>query len=92
MSRNHGAVWDTSRVPGGALQLRMVVTAGYDGKYYWAKNVLPGDWRNGVTYDSGVQITDIAQEGCSPCDDGSPWKWNSSSSSSSNSPSIVPSS
>ncbi|KAK2976270.1 hypothetical protein RJ640_026899 [Escallonia rubra] len=73
MSRNHGAVWDTSRVPAGALQFRLVVTAGYDGKWYWAKNVLPADWKVGLTYDSGVQITDIAQEGCSSCDDGS-WK------------------
>ncbi|PON61510.1 Major pollen allergen Lol pI [Trema orientale] len=73
LSRNHGAVWDTSRVPGGALQLRFVVTAGYDGKWIWAKSVLPSDWKPGTAYDSGVQISDIAQEGCSPCDDGS-WK------------------
>ncbi|TKY67789.1 Expansin A1 [Spatholobus suberectus] len=70
MSRNHGAVWDTSRVPQGALQFRLVVTAGYDGKWIWAQKVLPVDWKNGVVYDSGVQITDIAQEGCSPCDEG----------------------
>ncbi|KAL2329182.1 hypothetical protein Fmac_022609 [Flemingia macrophylla] len=70
MSRNHGAVWDTSRVPKGALQFRLVVTAGYDGKWIWAKKVLPVDWKNGVLYDSGLQITDIAQEGCSPCDHG----------------------
>ncbi|XP_014494454.1 expansin-like A2 [Vigna radiata var. radiata] len=69
MSRNHGAVWDTSRVPKGALQFRLVVTAGYDGKWIWAKKVLPADWKTGVIYDSGVQITDIAQEGCFPCDD-----------------------
>ncbi|KAI3446319.1 hypothetical protein Pfo_002984 [Paulownia fortunei] len=73
MSRNYGAVWDTSRVPNGPLQFRFVVTAGYDGKWYWAKRVLPADWKNGVMYDSGLQITDIAQEGCSPCDD-STWK------------------
>ncbi|KAI9123956.1 hypothetical protein K1719_005256 [Acacia pycnantha] len=72
MSRNHGAVWDTSRVPGGALQMRMVVTSGYDGKWMWAKKVLPADWKTGQVYDAGVQITDIAQEACSPCDD-SPW-------------------
>ncbi|KAL2596208.1 hypothetical protein AAZV13_11G088700 [Glycine max] len=70
MSRNHGAVWDTSRVPQGALQFRLVVTAGYDGKWIWAKKVLPADWKNGLIYDSGLQITDIAQEACSPCDDG----------------------
>lgn len=67
-------MWDTSRVPKGALQFRFVVTAGYDGKYYWAKNsVLPEDWKNGVVYETGLQITDIAQEGCSPCDH-SDWK------------------
>ncbi|XP_047939381.1 expansin-like A2 [Salvia hispanica] len=73
MGRNYGAVWDTSRVPEGALQLRFVVTAGFDGKMYWAKSVLPADWVNGAIYDSGIQITDIAQEGCAICDDGT-WK------------------
>lgn len=73
MSRNYGAVWDTSRVPTGPLQFRFVVTAGYDGKWIWAQHVLPADWKAGVVYDSGVQITDIAKEGCSPCDDGT-WK------------------
>ncbi|KAA3482234.1 expansin-like A2 [Gossypium australe] len=42
MTRNYGAVWDSSRIPN-------------------------ADWKIGVIYDSGVQITDIAQEGCSPC-------------------------
>ncbi|KAH9694460.1 hypothetical protein WN943_024019 [Citrus x changshan-huyou] len=75
MSRNYGAVWDTSRVPNGALQFRFVVTSGYDGKWIWAKNVLPADWKPGMIYNSGVQITDIAKEGCSEseCGDGS-WK------------------
>ncbi|EXB95381.1 Expansin-like A1 [Morus notabilis] len=73
LTRNYGAVWNTSRVPAGALQFRFVVTAGYDGKWIWAKSVLPSDWKPGVTYDSGVQIDDIAQEGCSPCDI-STWK------------------
>ncbi|XP_059314460.1 expansin-like A1 [Lycium ferocissimum] len=73
MTRNHGAIWDTSRVPSGALQFRFVVTAGYDGKWNWAKSVLPANWKNGEIYDSGLQITDIAQEGCFPCDDGN-WK------------------
>ncbi|XVF45629.1 hypothetical protein PTKIN_Ptkin02bG0221900 [Pterospermum kingtungense] len=69
MSRKHGAVWETSRVPNGALQFRFVITSGFDGKWVWAKNVLPADWKTGVVYDSGVQITDIAQEGCFPCDE-----------------------
>lgn len=70
MTRNHGAVWNTSRVPRGPLQFRMVVTAGYDGKTWWAKNVLPANWKPGAVYDTRIQITDIAQEPCSPCDDG----------------------
>lgn len=68
--RNGGAVWETSRVPAGELEMRFVVTQGYDGKYVWAKSVLPPDWVNGATYDSGIQITDIAQEGCPVCDNG----------------------
>lgn len=70
MSREYGAVWGTGRVPNGALQLRFVVTAGYDGKWVRARSVLPADWKVGGIYDSGVQITEIAREGCSPCDDG----------------------
>ncbi|CAM8904445.1 unnamed protein product [Rhodiola kirilowii] len=73
MSRSFGAVWDTSRVPEGALQFRWIVTSGYDGKYVWAKSVLPQDWKTGQIYDSGVQINDIAQDGCNPCDD-SQWE------------------
>nr|AVT44078.1 EXLA1 [Osmanthus fragrans] len=69
MSRSHGAIWETSRVPTGALQFRFAVTAGYDGKWYWAKSVLPADWKNGEIYDSGLQITDVAEDGCSSCDD-----------------------
>ncbi|XP_010555195.1 PREDICTED: expansin-like A2 [Tarenaya hassleriana] len=69
MSRNHGAVWDTDRVPSGALQFRFVVTSGYDGKWVWSQRVLPAEWENGKVYDAGVQISDIAQEGCDPCDD-----------------------
>ncbi|CAI8615064.1 unnamed protein product [Vicia faba] len=30
LSRNHGAVWDTSRIPQVALQSRFLVTSGYD--------------------------------------------------------------
>lgn len=73
MSRNYGAVWDTSRVPDGPLDFRFTVTSGYDGKYIWAKNVLPAQWRPGVVYQTKAHITDIAQEACSPCDT-SQWK------------------
>lgn len=66
--RDYGAVWSTSQAPTGPLQFRMVVTGGYDGKWVWAnKEVLPADSKNGVVYDSGVQITDIAQQNCYPC-------------------------
>lgn len=70
MSRKYGAVWETSKYPGpGPLQLRFVVTSGFDGKNVWAENVLPANWKTGVTYDSKVQIDDIALEGCTPCAD-----------------------
>lgn len=70
LTRNNGAIWDTSRVPAGALQFRFLVTAGFDGKMVWAKNVLPANWKPGMIYDTKVQISDIAKEGCSTCDDG----------------------
>ncbi|XP_008236108.1 PREDICTED: expansin-like A2 [Prunus mume] len=73
LTRNNGAIWDTSRVPAGALQFRFLVTAGFDGKTVWAKNVLPANWKPGMIYDTRVQIIDIAKEGCSTCDDGI-WK------------------
>ncbi|XP_039138520.1 expansin-like A2 [Dioscorea cayenensis subsp. rotundata] len=65
----NGPVWNTNRAPAGPLQMRMVVTGGYDGKWIWAdKQVIPIEWKIGSVYDLGVQISDIAQEGCSPCD------------------------
>ncbi|KAI3502390.1 hypothetical protein L1887_30424 [Cichorium endivia] len=68
LSRKSGAIWETSRVPAGALQFRLAVTAGYDRKAIWAKSVLPANWNVGVVYDSGVQIDDVAEEGCGRCD------------------------
>uniref|UniRef100_A0A0A9DQA4 Expansin-like EG45 domain-containing protein n=1 Tax=Arundo donax TaxID=35708 RepID=A0A0A9DQA4_ARUDO len=69
MTRDYGPAWSTSQAPPGPLQLRVVVTGGYDGKWVWAdREVLPRRWRAGEVYDTGVQITDIAQEGCFPCD------------------------
>lgn len=68
VSRNYGAVWDTDRVPKGALQLRLRVTQGFDGLELWQdKAVLPADWKNGVVYDTGLKVTEIAQDGCYPC-------------------------
>lgn len=70
MTRKYGAVWETDRVPAGPLQLRLVVTGGYDGKWVWAQSVLPAEWKVGMVYDTGLQINDIAQEGCSTCEEG----------------------
>ncbi|VAI10272.1 unnamed protein product [Triticum turgidum subsp. durum] len=52
MTREHGPAWSTRQAPAGPLQFR----------------VLPSRWRAGEVYDTGVQITDVAQEGCFPCD------------------------
>uniref|UniRef100_A0ACD5TMR6 Uncharacterized protein n=1 Tax=Avena sativa TaxID=4498 RepID=A0ACD5TMR6_AVESA len=61
-----GPAWSTSQAPAGPLQLRMVVTGGYDGKWVWADGeVIPRRWTAGRVYDTGVQITDVALEGCS---------------------------
>jgi hypothetical protein len=69
MTRDHGSAWSTSQAPAGPLQFRLVVTGGYDGKWVWAEGeVLPRLWEAGRTYDAGVQIADVAQEGCYPCD------------------------
>ncbi|KAM3316199.1 hypothetical protein ACQJBY_034362 [Aegilops geniculata] len=69
MTREHGPAWSTRQAPAGPLQFRVVVTGGYDGKWVWAdREVLPSRWRAGEVYDTGVQITDVAQEGCFPCD------------------------
>lgn len=66
MTQNNGTVWATDTAPAGPLQFRILVTSGYDGKWIWAQNVLPANWTIGVIYDSGVQISDIAQEACFP--------------------------
>ncbi|KAG8092418.1 hypothetical protein GUJ93_ZPchr0012g19811 [Zizania palustris] len=69
MTRDYGPAWSTSQAPAGPLQLRMVVTGGADGKWVWADTeVLPRRWTAGRIYDTGVQITDVAHEGCYPCD------------------------
>ncbi|XP_076942171.1 expansin-like A3 [Bidens hawaiensis] len=68
LSRKSGAIWETTRVPVGAMQFRLVVTSGYDRKTIWAKSVLPANWNVGIVYDSGVQIDDVAEEGCGRCD------------------------
>ncbi|KAM0888546.1 hypothetical protein ACQ4PT_028273 [Festuca glaucescens] len=70
MARERGGpAWSTSQAPAGPLQLRMVVTGGYDGKWVWADGeVIPRRWAAGRVYDTGVQIDDVALKGCSHCD------------------------
>ncbi|XP_042406731.1 expansin-like A2 [Zingiber officinale] len=66
MSRVKGPMWSTYRAPTGPLQIRLVVTGGYDGKWVWVrKETLTVDWTTGSIYDLGVQISDIAEDGCS---------------------------
>ncbi|XP_047045941.1 expansin-like A2 [Lolium rigidum] len=70
MTRERGGpAWSTEQAPAGPLQLRMVVTGGYDGKWVWADGeVIPRRWTASKVYDTGVQIDDVALEGCSHCD------------------------
>jgi len=71
MTRNHGAIWGIEKPPRGPLSFRLLVTGGYDGSWVWPRrNLLPSNWMPGAVYESGVQITEIAQEGCSPCETG----------------------
>ncbi|WOL07261.1 expansin-like A2 [Canna indica] len=61
MNRVYGPVWHMTQVPAGPLQLRMVVTSSYSGKWVWAdKEVLPANWMIGSIYDLRVQITAVA--------------------------------
>ncbi|KAK1325105.1 Expansin-like A1 [Acorus calamus] len=68
MTRNYGAVWNTTHAPAGPLQFRMVVTGGYDGLMVWPEKGIPAEWKAGAVYDLGSQIRAVAQEACSPCD------------------------
>ncbi|XP_023529771.1 expansin-like A2 [Cucurbita pepo subsp. pepo] len=66
MARNYGAVWNSKHhVPEGPLQLRFMVTSGFDKKWIETKSVLPADWRHGQIYDTRIQINDMAKESCS---------------------------
>ncbi|GAY46065.1 hypothetical protein CUMW_094070 [Citrus unshiu] len=71
MRRKFGAVWETDRAPKGPLQFGFPIVQGFDVKWIWAKNPVPADWKIGVTYDTGVQITDVDfTDGCAEC---GPW-------------------
>ncbi|KMT01281.1 hypothetical protein BVRB_9g212980 [Beta vulgaris subsp. vulgaris] len=71
LRHSYGAVWQTNHVPAGPLRFGFLVTSGDDDfNYYRTQVILPSDWTPGVIYDTGVQITDIAQQNCYPlpCD------------------------
>ncbi|XP_038887206.1 expansin-like A1 [Benincasa hispida] len=75
LNRKYGAIWETNKVPQGALKLWMkIVTSGFKEKWIMAKNIIPSDWKSGLTYDMGFQIKDVAQELCPPWECGDqPW-------------------
>ncbi|XP_057516798.1 expansin-like A1 [Amaranthus tricolor] len=70
MSRNYGAVWDTSKAPTGNLMFRFIIKSGIKNQYFVTNPVLPPNWKPGVIYNSKVQITNVALDGCTPC---KPW-------------------
>ncbi|KAJ0984361.1 hypothetical protein J5N97_002717 [Dioscorea zingiberensis] len=62
--RGYSAVWNMSDAPGGELRFRIAVIGGYEPSWIWTEKVLPADWKIGSVDDSGVQITEIAQDRC----------------------------
>ncbi|KAF8380609.1 hypothetical protein HHK36_028097 [Tetracentron sinense] len=56
MRKVYGGVWDMVHPPRGALSLRFQVS-GDDGKWVQLRNVIPGDWKAGVVYDSAIQLS-----------------------------------
>ncbi|XP_021773664.1 expansin-like A1 [Chenopodium quinoa] len=68
LSQNYGAVWDTDNAPSGKLVFRFIINSGFDSRYFYTnEGVLPANWKPGVVYNSSVQISDIALDGCVPC-------------------------
>ncbi|KAJ4715882.1 Expansin-like protein [Melia azedarach] len=66
LKRNHSAVWDVDNVPNYVLIFEFgVIKESSDWVYIFAKNVIPTDWKPGMIYDTGVQITEIKWESCS---------------------------
>ncbi|CDP21630.1 unnamed protein product [Coffea canephora] len=57
LDRTHGAVWTTTSPPSGPLSIRMLFSAN-DEDQTWVVpvNNIPGNWKPGDTYDSGVQV------------------------------------
>ena len=65
MARLRLRVWRATRAPAGPLRLRLVVTAGFGGKWLQTQEaVLPADWRPGQAYDTGLRVTDVAARTC----------------------------
>jgi len=58
LDRSHGAVWTSTSPPSGPLSLRMLFSDEEEGEETWVvpANNIPGDWKAGETYDSGVQV------------------------------------
>jgi hypothetical protein len=81
--RNYSAVWGienpyllTGQSKASSLSFRLLVTGGFDGSWVGRPgyNLLPANWKAGSVYDSGLQISERAQEfDCSPCATGD---WN----------------
>ncbi|GKU95640.1 hypothetical protein SLEP1_g8973 [Rubroshorea leprosula] len=57
MRRVFGTVFDAENPPRGPVSLRLQVT-GSHGSYIWleAWNVIPGDWKGGVAYQSDIEL------------------------------------
>ena len=58
LDRSHGAVWTTTSPPRGPLSLRMLFSDEEEEEETWLVpvNNIPGDWKAGETYDSGIQV------------------------------------
>jgi hypothetical protein len=56
LDRSYGAVWTTTSPPSGPLSIRMLFSDGDDESWVVPTNNVPGDWKAGETYDSGVQV------------------------------------
>ncbi|XAR70592.1 hypothetical protein NMG60_11027497 [Bertholletia excelsa] len=56
LDRSYGAVWTTTSPPSGPLQIRMLFSDDEDETWIVPVNNIPGDWKPGYTYDSGVQV------------------------------------
>ncbi|XP_057487505.1 expansin-like B1 [Actinidia eriantha] len=56
LDRTYGAVWTTTSPPSGPLLIRMLFSDDDDENWVVPVNNIPGDWKPGNTYDSGVQV------------------------------------